>query len=107
MGDAEATVKLFTQILQHDSVGALDTALKKGSKESLLPPNLLKQDMEKLPSSAGVYYFHNAAGKVVYVGKAKNIKRRVTSHFSNNSAQKQKAGFYAPCAAYLICGNRQ
>jgi DNA polymerase-3 subunit epsilon len=93
MGDAEATVKLFTQILQHDSVGALDTALKKGSKESLLPPNLLKQDMEKLPSSAGVYYFHNAAGKVVYVGKAKNIKRRVTSHFSNNSAQKQKQDF--------------
>jgi len=92
-GDAKATVKLLEQIFQNDVIGAVDAALKRGSKENLLPPNLLKEDMEKLPAAPGVYYFHDNKGKIVYVGKAKHLKRRVTSHFSNNSAQKQKQDF--------------
>jgi len=33
----------------------------------------------------GVYYFLNAHGDVIYVGKAKNIRKRLQSHFGNNS----------------------
>jgi len=36
-----------------------------------------------LPDGPGVYLFHDARGKVIYVGKAKSIKKRVASHFSN------------------------
>lgn len=92
-GDVEATVRLWEHIVQHDTSGVVEQFLKRGSKESMLPPDLLKQDMDQLPSGAGVYYFYNATGKVIYIGKAKNIKRRVTSHFSNHSAQKQKQDF--------------
>ncbi len=40
-----------------------------------------------LPDEPGVYLFRDAKGKVIYVGKAKSIKKRVASHFSNPSTQ--------------------
>lgn len=92
-GDAAATVKLFEILLSEDKDGEIDKMLKKGSKEQVLPPNLPKEQYEQLPSKPGIYYFHNHDGKVVYVGKAVNIKSRVSSHFSNNSANKQRQDF--------------
>jgi excinuclease ABC subunit C len=41
----------------------------------------------KLPDEPGVYLFRDAKGKVVYVGKAKSIRKRVASHFSNPSTR--------------------
>lgn len=35
-----------------------------------------------LPSTPGVYKFFNSEGKIIYVGKAKNLKRRVSSYFT-------------------------
>jgi excinuclease ABC subunit C len=37
----------------------------------------------ELPDEPGVYLFRDARGKVLYVGKAKSIRKRVASHFSN------------------------
>jgi DNA polymerase-3 subunit epsilon len=91
-GDAEATVILFEKLLQADGESILKF-LKRGSKEQALPPNLPKEEFERLPETTGVYYFYNRKGKVVYVGKAVNIKKRVSGHFSNNSASKQKQAF--------------
>jgi len=41
----------------------------------------------ELPDEPGVYLFRNDAGKVIYVGKAKSIRKRVASHFSNPSTR--------------------
>src|SRR5215212_9283172 len=38
-----------------------------------------------LPDQPGVYLFRDARGRVIYVGKAKSIKKRVASHFSSRS----------------------
>jgi excinuclease ABC subunit C len=40
-----------------------------------------------LPDEPGVYLFRDSRGKVIYVGKAKSIKKRVASHFSNPSTR--------------------
>jgi excinuclease ABC subunit C len=40
-----------------------------------------------LPDEPGVYLFRDARGRVIYVGKAKSIRKRVASHFSNPSTR--------------------
>ncbi|NEU07206.1 GIY-YIG nuclease family protein [Flavihumibacter sp. R14] len=92
-GDAEATAILFSLLLQSDKEGHIKQSLNSRSREQSLPPNLAKSDFDKLPYTPGIYYFHNCKGKVIYVGKAKNIKQRVFSHFSNNNAGRQKQEF--------------
>ena len=41
----------------------------------------------ELPDEPGVYLFRDARGRVIYVGKAKSIRKRVASHFSNPSTR--------------------
>jgi excinuclease ABC subunit C len=41
----------------------------------------------ELPDEPGVYLFRDERGRVIYVGKAKSIKKRVASHFSNPSTR--------------------
>jgi excinuclease ABC subunit C len=41
----------------------------------------------ELPDEPGVYLFRNQRGRVIYVGKAKSIRKRVASHFSNPSTR--------------------
>jgi len=76
-------------IIDRDEEGALEFSLNKQSRESTLPPNLPREVFLSLPEAPGVYYFHDRTGKVIYVGKAKNIKSRVASHFSDKTFAKQ------------------
>ena len=41
----------------------------------------LEEKLKEIPSSPGVYLHKNAAGKVIYIGKAKNLRSRVRSYF--------------------------
>ena len=109
-GDALATADLLAMIIAKDSEGVIQGMLKGRNSEQYLPPHLPVENLEELPSSAGVYYFYNAAGKAIYIGKAKNIRRRVKSHFSNNKTNRQKQDFlrethritYKECATELM-----
>ncbi|HEY8930767.1 MAG TPA: exonuclease domain-containing protein [Mucilaginibacter sp.] len=92
-GDAEATSQLFSLLLLNDKDNHIPKALKQNSREQLLPPHLPKQDVDALPQSPGVYYFHDHAGKVIYVGKAKNLRKRVCSHFTGNNPGPQRQEF--------------
>ncbi len=92
-GDADATVQLFQMILENDTQGHMMLMLKGKNKEQYLPSNLPAEQLENLPMVPGVYYFHDQKGKVIYVGKAKNLLKRVKSHFSNNKAGRQKQEF--------------
>ena len=106
MGDALATATLFSIILTNDRAGHVQQSLLIKSKEQHLPPNLSKDVIEQLPQNPGVYYFHDQKGKVIYVGKAKNIKKRVNSHFTGNNANKQRQNFLKDIynITWQICG---
>ena len=86
-GDAHATVKIFDQLLRRDRDNYIAKALKKNSGETILPPNLPKDEFDRLPALPGVYYFHNARGQVIYVGKAINIKKRIAGHFTGEARE--------------------
>ena len=109
-GDTAATVQLFERILRNDGIAHIEQFLKRGSKEQSLPPNLPREQVINLPYTPGVYYFHDQKGKIIYVGKAKNIKYRVSSHFTHNGAGRQRQNFlrnvhsisYQQCSTELI-----
>ena len=106
MGDAEATAELFTLLLNSDTDNHIKQSLKQGSKDQVLPPNLSKKDIDQLPYTPGVYYFHDQKGKVIYVGKAKNVKKRVSSHFTGNNPGFQRQEFLRNIyqISYQVCG---
>ena len=92
-GDAKATVLLFEKCLNNNGLLHIDQMLKRSSAEHWLPEKLNKKDIENLPVKPGVYYFHNAKDKVIYVGKAINIKKRVSSHFTHNDPDRKRQNF--------------
>lgn len=49
----------------------------------------LRNKIEKFPESSGVYLFFDSLGKVIYVGKAKNLKKRVSSYFNEDSPKSK------------------
>jgi excinuclease ABC subunit C len=50
----------------------------------------LKEVVARLPESPGVYRFYNAEDELIYVGKAKSIRKRVSSYFNKQSGVNRK-----------------
>lgn len=105
-GDAAATALLLTLLLEKDTEAVIPLSLNKASKEQALPPNLAKSYIDALPSNPGVYYFKDNKGKIIYIGKAINLKKRVCSHFSGNSIKKQRQEFLKNIyeVDFTVCG---
>jgi DNA polymerase-3 subunit epsilon len=92
-GDALATAQVLDLVLQNNGQRLIREMLQKENKEYLLPPNLPGHYLSQLPATPGIYYFHNKMGKVIYVGKAKNLKKRVVSHFTGLDISKKRQDF--------------
>lgn len=88
-GDAMATVKLFKMILAQDIEKEIVKSLVKTEIKSGMSPKLL-DIVESLPSKTGIYYIHNEKGDLIYIGKSKNIKKRVNQHFLGTTNKCKK-----------------
>ena len=86
-GDALATASILDLLIHKDQSGIIEKALKRNSGEAILPPNLPKEEFDKLPEKAGVYYFHDGHGQIIYVGKAINIRKRMVGHFTGEARE--------------------
>lgn len=83
-GDAMATLKLFKLLLSKDSDKSIIREVVREETHGELSPRQL-DIVEQLPSDTGVYYMHNKDGDIIFLGKSRNIKKRVNQHFTNNS----------------------
>lgn len=109
-GDALATAELLAMLLENDTENVIGDMLKGRNREQYLPPNVPVEQLDNMPPVPGVYYFYDARGKIIYVGKAVNLAKRIKSHFSNNKPNKQKQEFmreihrisYTECATDLM-----
>lgn len=91
MGDVEATTILFEKILKKEQGNnQINELINLGVKEALLPKNISLKQLHQLPEVAGVYYFHDKNGEIVYVGKSINIKKRVMEHFAKTTDKARK-----------------
>lgn len=88
-GDAQATVKLFQLLLAKDTKKEIISSTIKTGQSKKIEDKLLRL-IAQVPAKTGVYYFYREDGVIIYIGKSKNLKKRVRQHFtSDNKKSKQ------------------
>ncbi|WP_081212407.1 exonuclease domain-containing protein [Salegentibacter sediminis] len=103
-GDAQATVKLFKMLLAKDvEKDILKDAVRAEPKRNL--DSKLIRMVEDLPGITGVYYLHDAEGEIIYIGKSKNIKKRVNQHFTNEHHKSRQMQKEVASVSYEATGN--
>jgi DNA polymerase-3 subunit epsilon len=88
-GDAMATVKLFKMLLDKDLNKEIVAAHIKFEIQKGIAPKLM-DIIESLPSKTGIYYIHKEDGSLIFIGKSKNIKKRVNQHFTGITKSAKK-----------------
>jgi DNA polymerase-3 subunit epsilon len=99
LGDAMVTakllVKMITQLREDQNITTLNQLLAYQSATPIksnmrIIKKKLSVDFSNAPATAGVYLFKDGKDKIIYIGKAKIIKKRVANYFSNTAARKAK-----------------
>ncbi len=87
-GDALATVRLLELLLEKDRE-LKSGSLIKNRKAAKLHPALDPGKLEEIPEDAGIYYFYDEKGDIIYVGKSRNLLQRINTHLSNNTSTRE------------------
>jgi len=88
-GDAQATLKLFKLLLTKDTEKTIVAENVRTDPKKHVDSKLLKL-IEATPSVTGVYYMHREDGTLLYIGKSKNIKKRLTQHFTSDAIKSRR-----------------
>lgn len=106
LDDTLATTHLFEAIVNtFDEKDELKLFINQGIKESQLPKGISIDQLHDLPEEAGVYYFINEHQRVVYIGKAKNIKQRIFQHFNKVTSKSAKLYQQVKEISFELTGN--
>lgn len=103
-GDAKATVALFKLLLDKDqSKEIISQHLKTDTKKQ--PEQRLLALAERAPADVGVYYLYNAQNKLIYIGRAKNIRKRLLQHFTYDNRKSLRLQKEVASVSYELTGN--
>ena len=94
-GDAVATVKLLQLILSNQAASKyIEIEMNHGIDVDLLPPYLSKAEIEKLPEDAGVFYYKDETGKIIYLDGTKSIRKKVITDFQKPADSPERKRMY-------------
>lgn len=82
--DAQALWDFYQHVRTVFPAATLDAAVQRALKAPSVPLKISEDVLQKLPESAGVYFFYGANDLPLYIGKSVHIKDRVRSHFSQS-----------------------
>jgi DNA polymerase-3 subunit epsilon len=106
LDDALATAEIFRKMtFMADGNNGINDIINLGIREAKLPPGISLDHLHALPEAAGVYYFHDDTGKVIYVGKSIHIKKRVIQHFAEISNKAGKMQQRVHDITYTLTGS--
>ena len=88
-GDALATIKLFEILLSRDvTKEVVKTSIRIKPKLQIEPK--LSSLIESMTCDTGIYYMYDCNGEIIYIGKSKNIKKRINQHFIGQTPKSKK-----------------
>ncbi|MEJ6792465.1 MAG: exonuclease domain-containing protein [Lacinutrix sp.] len=103
-GDALATVKLFKLLLSKDVEKTIIQKFLRKEPKLQLEPKLI-EIIATMPSITGVYYIYNKEGRIIYIGKSKNIKKRINQHFTGTDRKSKKIQIQVATVTYDATGS--
>lgn len=86
LADAQLIFQFWQKIRVDRSDAEIKAALKAQNANPSLPPQLDPGLVDDLPDGPGVYLFYGENALPLYIGKAKDIRQRVLSHFAGDHA---------------------
>lgn len=104
-GDTLATVKLFEMLLFKDVDKEIVKSTIVAPKIPVKLATRLQNILDGLPQKEGVYYFHDAQGKILYIDRHSNIKKAVTMRFLQDSKKIKKLIALTSAITYDLLGN--
>ena len=102
-GDAQATVKLLRILLDKDRGDILREHIRIKPKKQV--DSKLLNLLETLPQATGIYFLYDSENKPLYVGKSKNIRKRVNQHFTKDNPKSKAMQKQVEDVRYQIAGN--
>ncbi len=103
-GDAQATVALFKLLLSKDSSKNIISQTLK-TNEKLPPEPRLIAMAERAPSKVGIYFLYNIQNRIIYIGRAKNIRKRLLQHFTYDNRKSKRLQKEVASITFELTGN--
>jgi DNA polymerase-3 subunit epsilon len=91
LGDARLIAEFFQRTSQAEEPARFAQAMSHLLKYPARPDHLAEDALDDLPDGPGVYTFLGVNGQPLYIGKAKNLRDRVRSHFYADSSNSTDA----------------
>ena len=84
LADAKATKAFIDYAIQDKGLDTVNSAAKTLIKTPTIPTQLAHDKIQSIPNTFGVYYFFNADGQLLYIGKSNHLRERIMSHLNND-----------------------
>lgn len=87
--DAEAVWQLLSALVAQVPADALNLQVARQLRKAAVPRFMTAARLQALPARPGVYYFYGENQALLYIGKSRNLRQRVQSHFQNDHRSRR------------------